>query len=116
FDDTPDNPRRGLGYLQLSDPTRPVMLTAKLPDVTRVGDTIELFWDDDAEPVQTYDLDQATIDRGWLSFSVGVGVIKAPQGEVFYTLYDHEAENLQKSAIRTVNVNRTVPGGLDPDT
>ena len=116
FDDTPDNPRPGLGYQQLFDRTRPVTLTAKLPDVTRVGDTIKLFWDDDAVPVQTYDLDQATIDKGWLSFSVSVDVIKAPEGKAYYTLFDHQAENLQTSDTRTVKVNRNVPGGLDPDT
>jgi hypothetical protein len=121
FDDTPDNPRPGLGYQQLFDRTRPVTLTAKLPDVTRVGDTVELFWDDDDDddddvPVQTYKLDQATIDKGWLSFSVSVDVIKAPLGKVHYTLFDHEAQDLQTSDTRTVKVNRNVPGGLDPDT
>ncbi len=118
FDDTPDNPRPGLGYQQLFDRTRPVTLTAKLPDVTRVGDTVELFWDDDDDdvPVQTYNLDQGTIDKGWLSFSVSVDVIKAPLGKVHYTLFDHEAQDLQTSDTRTVKVNRNVPGGLDPDT
>jgi len=120
FDDTPANPRPGLGYQQLFDRTRPVTLTAKLPDVTRVGDTVELFWDDDDDdddvPVQTYKLDQATIDKGWLSFSVSVDVIKAPLGKVHYTLFDHEAQDLQTSDTRTVKVNRNVPGGLDPDT
>ena len=78
-------------------------LIAKLPDVTRVGDTIELFWDDDDDvPVQTYKLDQATIDKGWLSFSVSVDVIKAPLGKVHYTLFDHEAQDLQTSDTRTV--------------
>lgn len=40
IDDSLNNPRLGLGYAQLFDETRPVPLVAKLPDVTRVGDSI----------------------------------------------------------------------------
>lgn len=114
IDDSPNNPRLGLGYAQLFDETRPVPLVAKLPDVTRVGDSITLYWDD--EDIQNYSLDALTIEKGWLSFSVAPSLIKDPQGKVYYTLYDHVSDNLQTSATRTIVVNRQVPGGLDPDT
>jgi hypothetical protein len=114
INDSPDNPRLGLGYHQLYDPTALIGLVAKLPDVTRVGDTITLYWD--SAIAQTYYLDQPTIDKGWLSFNVSPSRIFDPQGEVYYTLYDNEADDLQTSLVRTIAVNRRVPGGLDPDT
>ena len=113
IDDSPDNPRFGLGYHQLYDPDSRVGLLAKLPDITRVGDTIILYWDN--FNVQEYDLDQPTIEKGWLSFGVAPSSILDPQGEVYYTLYDHDADDLQTSSTRTIAVNRRVPGGLDPD-
>ncbi len=113
INDTPENPRLGLGYHQLYDFTQPVSLIAKLPDVTRVGDTIALYWDD--AQVQTYHLDQPTIDKGWLSFNVSPALIGPPSGTTYYTLYDNEADDLQCSEPRTINVNRRPPGGLDPD-
>lgn len=114
IDDSPDNQRLGLGYHQLYDRTVRVGLIARLPDVTRVRDTIILYWD--SRNVQQYDLDQDTIDKGWLSFGVSPDIIKDPQGEVYYTLYDNEAQDLRTSDTRTIRVNRMVPGGLDPDT
>jgi hypothetical protein len=114
IDDSPDNQRLGLGYHQLYDRTVRVGLIALLPDVTRVRDTIILYWD--SRNVQQYDLDQGTIDKGWLSFGVSPDIIKDPQGEVYYTLYDNEAQDLRTSDTRTIRVNRMVPGGLDPDT
>ncbi|MEB0078136.1 hypothetical protein QN386_12775 [Pseudomonas sp. CCI3.2] len=114
INDSPDNPRLGLGYHQLYDPTSFIGLISKLPDVTRVGDTITLFWDGDI--AQQYDLNQPTIDKGWLSFNVSPSRILDPEGDVYYTLYDHEAEDLQKSPSRIIAVNRRVPGGLDPET
>lgn len=114
FNDAPDNPRPGLGYHQLYDPTKMVSLIAKLPEVTRVGDTITLYWD--TVNVQQYDLDQPTIDKGWLSFSVSPDLINAPQGEVYYMLLDHAAGTPELSPSRTVAVNRKPPGGLDPNT
>jgi hypothetical protein len=114
INDSPDNTRFGLGYHQLYDPNKLVGLIAKLPEVTRVGDTITLHWD--SAIAQQYDLDQATIDKGWLSFSVSPTQIRDPQGTVYYSLYDHEADDLQTSPQRTIAVNRRVPGGLDPNT
>lgn len=114
FNDSPDNPRPGLGYHQLYDPSKMVSLIAKLPSDTRVGDTITLYWD--GANVQQYNLDQPTIDKGWLSFSVSPSDIQAPEGEVYYTLFDHDANDTQTSPVRTVAVNRKTPGGLDPDT
>lgn len=88
--------------------------------MTRVGDIIKLFWAEAKSDVrtyvlvQTYELDQATIDKGWLSFSVDTQFIKPPEGAVYYTLYDLGADDLQTSAVRTIKVNLGVPGGLDP--
>jgi len=116
INDIPANPRLGLGYHQLYDPTKPVPLIARLPDVIRVGDVVTLFWD--GVNVQQYDLDQATKDRGWLSFSVPPTAIAgiADRGEVYYTLFDPLAGETRYSDTRTIKVNRLVPGGLDPDT
>jgi len=113
INDSPDNPRLGLGYNQLNDPTVPVSLIAKLPDFTRVGDTIRLYWD--AVERQTYNLDQPTIDKGWLSFNVPQRHIKEPSGTTYYTLYDNESSDLQTSDPRTIAVNKRPPGGLDED-
>jgi hypothetical protein len=113
INDSPDNPRLGLGYNQLNDPTVPVSLIAKLPDATRVGDTIRLYWD--AVERQTYNLDQPTIDKGWLSFNVPQPHIQEPSGTTYYTLYDNESLDLQTSDPRTIAVNKRPPGGLDED-
>ena len=114
FNDSDENPRRGLGYHQLYDPNKRIGLTAKLPDVTRVGDTITLYWNNN--DVQQYNLDQPTIDQGWLSFSVGTVLVQDPGAEVYYTLFDNQAGDLQTSPTRTVAVSRLSPGDLDPDT
>jgi hypothetical protein len=114
INDTPSNPRLGLGYHQLYDPTSLIGLISKLPDVTRVGDTITLYWD--SAIAQQYDLDQPTIDKGWLSFNVSPNCIFDPVGDVYYTLFDHQSNDLQTSPERTIAVNRRVPGGLDPET
>lgn len=114
INDSPDNLRFGLGYHQLYDPAAKVGLIAMLPDVTRDGDKITLYWD--GAKVQEYFLDQTTIDKGWLSFGVSPILILDPQGEVYYTLYDHDSEDLQTSTTRTIAVNRRPPGGLDPNT
>ena len=113
INDSPDNPRFGLGYHQLYDYTSKVGLIAKLPDVTRVGDRVNLYWD--GANVQEYPLDRPTIDKGWLSFGVSPLLILDPQGEVYYTLYDYQSNDLQTSATRTIAVNRRPPGGLDDD-
>ncbi|MDE1195092.1 MAG: hypothetical protein PW896_07900 [Pseudomonas sp.] len=116
INDVPENTRLGLGYHQLYDPSVPVPLIAHLPDVKRIDDIVTLFWD--GVQVQQYLLDQPTIDKGWLSFSVPPLQISGgnDQGEVYYTLYDPSAGETRTSPVRTIAVNRLVPGGLDPDT
>ena len=113
INDSPDNPRLGLGYHQLYDPGKKVGLIAKLPDVTRVGDTVTLYWNE--KMVYTDNLDQPTIDKGWLSFSVAPSDIPSMSGEVYYTLLDNVSGDLQTSPKRIIAVNRLVPGGLDPE-
>lgn len=53
INDVPENPRLGLGYHQLYDPTVPVGLIARLPQKCREGDVLTLFWD--TVQVQQYD-------------------------------------------------------------
>lgn len=113
INDSADNPRLGLGYHQLYDPEAKVGLIAKLPNVSRVGDTITLYWN--GTQVQEYTLDAGLIEKGWLSFGVLPMFIPDPEGEVYYTLYDHQSNDLQTSAIRSIAVKRLSPGGLDPN-
>lgn len=113
INDSPDNPRFGLGYKQLSDPIARVPLAARLPEVIRAGDTMTLYWD--GANVQQYQLDPSAIEAGWLSFGVLPISIEPPQGEVYYTHFDPVADVTLRSATRTIAVNRRVPGGLDPD-
>lgn len=113
FDDTPDNPRPGLGYKQLYDITVPVGLIAALPATVRPGNLVQLYWDDTEQ--QRYDVDQGSVDRGWLSFSVSPAVIKDPSGKAYYTITDPFSGGTETSDVRTVTVNRLPPGGLDPD-
>lgn len=115
INDTPENPRLGLGYHQLYDPTKPVPLIAPLPEVVRDGDLVTLFWD--GEKVQEYKLVK-TPDMDWLSFSVPPENISGTgdQGEVYYTLYDESSGVPRESPKRIIRVNRLVPGGLDPNT
>jgi hypothetical protein len=116
LNDVEDNPRLGLGYHQLYDPTVPVPLIARLPEICREGDIMTLFWD--GLQAQQYPLDQATIEKGWLSFSVLPKDISGTgdKGSTYYTLYDPVAGQTRTSSTRTIKVNRLVPGGLDPDT
>ncbi|MBC3950974.1 hypothetical protein [Pseudomonas folii] len=113
INDSPDNPRLGLGYKQLSDPTSIVGLIAKLPEVKRLRDLYTLYWDDVI--VQEYELDQTIIDKGWLSFSVPASLIEVPEGRVYYHLYSPVGNVSDESILRTIPVKRRVPGGLDPD-
>ncbi|WP_422403935.1 hypothetical protein [Pseudomonas sp. GZD-209] len=127
-------PRDGLGYNDLGDPQRGVALMSRLPEVTRPGDAVKLFWTatrppmqppqgDPAEPpVQAYLLDQGTIDKGWLSFVVTSVDLKLPAnpaypyyGYFYCSLYDAQAENTRYCEYREVLIDLTVPGGLDPN-
>ena len=116
INDVPENTRLGLGYHQLYDHSVPVGLIARLPEVCREGDILTLFWDN--VEVQRYSLDQATIDKGWLSFNVSPSKISDAnnQGQVYYSLKDPVAGDSRTSDIRTIGVNIRVPGGLDPNT
>lgn len=116
INDSPENPRLGLGHNQIADPSAVVGIVAKLPDVKRVGDQYTLYWDDVI--VQEYELDQTIIDKGWLSFSVSASLIEVPQGEVYYYLFSPGAGSSDQSVLRTIAVKRRVPGGTDlnPDT
>ncbi|MFJ3483634.1 hypothetical protein ACIPL1_09655 [Pseudomonas sp. NPDC090202] len=113
FDDSPNNPRPGLGYKQLFDTTVPVGLIAALPATVREGDLVVFYWDDIER--QKYEVDQGSVDRRWLSFSVSPAVIKDPSGRAYYTVADPFSGDIETSDVRTVTVNRLPPGGLDPD-
>ena len=128
-------PRDGLGWSELFDPTRVVSMSAKLPDVVRVGDEVSLFWTSvkpatqppqappAEEPAQFYLLDADTESRGWLSFGVVRDDLNLPVdddipypyfGYVFYRLYDPLADETRYSEYREVLIDLRVPGGLDP--
>ncbi|MFJ3483637.1 hypothetical protein ACIPL1_09670 [Pseudomonas sp. NPDC090202] len=111
--DIQNNPRRGLGHQQLSDPAVPVTLIAALPDVISMGDTVTLYWDGVEQ--QSYNVDTTTLDTGWLSFSVLPDQIQEPSGEVYYTVDDHSGKGPQPSPTRTIPVKRSVPGGQAPN-
>jgi hypothetical protein len=114
INDSPSNPRRGLGYAQLFDKTHFVPLMAPLPEVVRAGDIATLYWDN--SQVQSYSLDAQTLETGWLSFAVSTALVHPPQGTVYYELRDPESGDIRTSPVRTIRVNLDVPGGLDPNT
>jgi hypothetical protein len=68
FVDTDENPRRGLGYHQLYDPTAFIGLLASLPDIPRTGDIVTLYWG--INEVQRYEITDAMTEKGYLSFLV----------------------------------------------
>lgn len=92
--DSPGNERKGLGWNELFDPSRPVPMSARLPEVIREGDEISLYWtltQPSTQPpeegpvdtrIQFYELDQATIERGWLSFAATRELMKIPDDVV----------------------------------
>lgn len=114
INDSPTNPRLGLGYAQLFDKTHFVPLMAPLPDVVREGDIATLYWDN--SQVQSYSLDAQTLETGWLSFAVPTVLVHPPLGTVYYELRDPDSGDIRTSPERTIRVNLEVPGGLDPDT
>ncbi|MDH0302804.1 MULTISPECIES: hypothetical protein [unclassified Pseudomonas] len=133
--DSPGSERDGLGWSELFDPQRVVPMMARLPDVVRQGDHISLFWTTtkpstqppEADPVeaaiQFYELDQDTIDRGWLSFAATRDLMNLPAdadipypffGYFYYSLFDPSAGDTRYSEYREVLIDLRVPGGLDP--
>jgi hypothetical protein len=114
FVDTDENPRRGLGYHQLYDPTAFIGLLASLPDIPRTGDIVTLYWG--INEVQRYEITDAMTEKGYLSFLVSTVWAQPPGDIVFYTLYDPFNDLTSKSPERFIDVDRKPPGGLDPDT
>ncbi|WP_425975275.1 hypothetical protein [Pseudomonas plecoglossicida] len=103
--DSPGNERKGLGWNELFDPRRLVPMSARLPEVIRLGDEIGLYWTltkpstqpPEEGPVDTriqfYELDQATIDRGWLSFAATRELMKIPDDLVLELVRKLEPEH-----------------------
>ncbi|MFJ4347202.1 hypothetical protein [Pseudomonas sp. NPDC089401] len=134
--DTEGRESSGFGWNELSDPTRPAPMMSRLPKVVREGDVVKLFWtltdpvdqppkaDPLEPPVQQYELDSGTVERGWLSFAVKKGDLNLPAdpdipypyyGYLYYSLYDQQADDTRYSEYRKVLIDLRVPGGLDPD-
>ncbi|BBH44394.1 hypothetical protein [Pseudomonas sp. KU43P] len=102
--DSPGNERKGLGWNELFDPTRPVPMSARLPEVVRKGDHISLFWTLTKPPtppqegpeedrIQFYELDEATVERGWLSFAATRELMKIPDDLVLELVRKLEPEH-----------------------
>ncbi|WDY57211.1 hypothetical protein [Pseudomonas sp. PSKL.D1] len=133
-----DPESKGFGWNELSDATRALPMTSRLPEVFRLGNKVSLFWTrveptqpptsqpeapDDA-PIQFYDLTADIEEQGWVSFTVTRDMLTLPAesgisypyyGYFYYEIYDPDAETVRYSEYRTVLIDLRVPGGLDPD-
>lgn len=114
--------RQGLGATDLAEqpdagaqnaPAREVTLfTDWHPDNMSPGDSIELLWNN--QVVQRFDLPEPAQDT--IEFSVPVNVIPdEPATQVLYRVTNRSSGSTLSSAVRTVNVKRSVPGAPDPD-
>ncbi|AZL70753.1 MULTISPECIES: hypothetical protein [Pseudomonas] len=110
LNDSPANPRLGIGYELLKSPIR---LHAGMPITPRNGDSAILYWNN--QQVDRIDINAENIDKPRLEFSVPTLYIQPPQGSVYYEYTDTDAGNTTPSLTRTIAVNTLVPGGPGPD-
>jgi hypothetical protein len=107
--------RPGLGWDDLNDPSRPVLMQVQLNiQAYAPGNFVTLYWNDIA--VQTFTLEAFHFQNSFMAFSVYPISITEPSGEVYYTVYDQVSGSTEPSAKRTVLVKLSVPGGPDTDT
>jgi hypothetical protein len=106
--------RPGLGYDDLNDPSRPLLLQTPLNiQQYQLGDYVILYWNE--IDVQHFPLEQSHFDTSFIGFSVPVTHIREPQGVTYYTVFDQLSGATVPSKKRTVRVKFSPPGGLDPD-
>lgn len=106
--------RPGLGYDDLNDPARPLVMQAFLnPLDYYLGDFITLYWG--TEIVQTFTLEQPHFENGFMGFSVPLSYLQGTEGVTHYTVHNFSSGLTTPSSSRTVLIKRLPPGGLDTD-
>ncbi len=110
LNDSPTNPRLGIGYELLKSPIR---LHAAMPTTPRIGDSAVLYWNN--QQVDRIDINAGNIGNPRLEFSVPTLYIQPPQGSAYYEYTDTNAGSTTPSPTRTIAVNTLVPGGPGPD-
>ncbi|MEN8641442.1 hypothetical protein [Pseudomonas sichuanensis] len=110
LNDSPANPRLGIGYELLKSPIR---LHAAMPTTPRIGDLAILYWN--SQQVDRIDINAGNIGNPRLEFSVPTFYIQPPQGSVYYEYTDTNSGSTTPSPTRSIAVNTLVPGGPGPD-